>query len=472
MSIPITFNEAKENIEQIKNHLILTKRTDNINGMISAFVTDKDNDRVFIPFKYCLKFFEQLICLDKVTNVSPLELKEEFKLRKKQEPVVEQALNMLHESNTLTLNLHTGFGKTIVSLFLCTFLGGVSFFILKSKILIDQWIFSSEYVANGVKIYVVGEKNNKGPPFVQSIYDANIVICMNLRIEKVPIDFLVNHVTTLVIDEVDDLCTPTGINAILRVCPKYIINCTATLRRRDGMIDFLYLTSGKKNLIRRKYEGPLKIYKVLTGVKVKIKKQINGKVNWTELNKSLFDHEERNKLICALTKMNQQHKILILTWYKYHVKCIYNLLKKKNDSCTFFYDTQKTYNDSDILISTISKVSRGFDEKTFCKDFNGKNINVLILVGSTKSLVLMEQMIGRILRSNNPIMYYLIDDNPISKSHYNEGLPLFKELNGSFETINMKKQKNFKEPDVIQKQLEFDSKVKITKINAFLNMKK
>ena len=80
----------------------------------------------------------------------------------------------------------------------------------------------------------------------------------------------------------------------------------------------------------------------------------------------------------------------------------------------------------------------------------------------------MEQIIGRILRSDNPIMYYLIDNNPISKKHYNETLPLFKELNAEIETVNMKPGNNSLKS--IQKQSDFNCKVNITKINAILNM--
>ena len=470
MSIPISFKNAKDNIKQIKNHLILTKRTNDVNNFMSAFIGDKENNKVYIPFKYCSKFFEHLINYDEFDNkmgenVSPFTYNEMYPLRDKQVPVVDEAMKMLFEKHTVILNLHTGFGKTVCATYLSSLLGGVTFIIMKSEILIDQWDFSFKNFTIGSKIYIVGGKNTI------SIYEANIVICMNLRIEKVPVDFLLHHVTTLIIDEVDDLCTCTGINAILRVCPRYIISCTATLRRRDGMIDFLYLFSGKNNLIRVKYEGPLKIYKVLTGIKVKIKKQKNGKVNWTALNRSLFEHEERNKLICALIDLNKNYKVLNLTWYKDHVETIYDCLKRKNPnkSCTKFYGTQKSYNDSDVLISTISKTARGFDEKTFCKDFGGVNLNVLVLVGTTKSLVLMEQIIGRILRSDNPIVYYLIDDNPISKSHWKECVPLFKELNGDIETLNMKQNKNTLK--VNQKQLELNSKIKIAKINIFLNQK-
>lgn len=143
-------------------------------------------------------------------------------------------------------------------------------------------------------------------------------------------------------------------------------------------------------------------------------------------------------MIVDIANIKKDKKIIIMTWTKRHVELLYKKFSEEypDESVDTFYGTKKRYKNSRILIATIDKLNRGFDEKSFCPDFDGTRLNCLFLVSTTRSKVLVEQMVGRVLRSDDPSVYYFIDDNNISKVHYRECRPVFKGLNAKIKTID------------------------------------
>ena len=67
---------------------------------------------------------------------------------------------------------------------------------------------------------------------------------------------------------------------------------------------------------------------------------------------------------------------------------------------------------------------------------------MLILTGSTKSLVSVEQQCGRVFRSDTPIIIDLVDDNRICKGHWRERLKYYKHPDQNGTIIYSKMYKN------------------------------
>ena len=82
--------------------------------------------------------------------------------------------------------------------------------------------------------------------------------------------------------------------------------------------------------------------------------------------------------------------------------------------------------------------STGFDSKNVAIDFDGIDISMLILTGTTKSLNLHKQSIGRAFRCEHPIIMDLVDDNRISKKHWTIRNKNYKEMNCDVQVYNMR----------------------------------
>jgi len=91
---------------------------------------------------------------------------------------------------------------------------------------------------------------------------------------------------------------------------------------------------------------------------------------------------------------------------------------KSTESVAKLTKDKDTYRSSRVLIGTFSKIGTGFDEATSCIDFDGRRIDMLIMVGSTKSKTRVIQALGRAERSDNPMVIDLVDDNGSIERHW------------------------------------------------------
>ncbi len=77
----------------------------------------------------------------------------------------------------------------------------------------------------------------------------------------------------------------------------------------------------------------------------------------------------------------------------------------------------KSYEDANVIVATVSKVSVGFDEKESCSNWGGKRINMLIL---PNSILNNEQVYGRAGRAPLSVIVEFSDKNRNIKNHLNK----------------------------------------------------
>lgn len=335
------------------------------------------------------------------SNIYP-ECKIKFKssLRMNQISVANEALKILESNVGLTLNLHTSFGKTVLSTYLMCNLSMLTLVTYTSKTGKKQWKSTIENMTNAT-IWIIGEK----------IPDkCNVILSTVGKIKHIPED-ISKYIGLVIIDESDTFCTEKRIGELLKISPKKVIACTATVERNDNMEKAMYSICSKKKISRINPIKP-KLYIYRTGIKFDTS-------NWKEALDFISENEKRNGKIVKLIKSNPKHKFLILTWRVNHKDEIVKMLKNKNINHDWMSGNRKTYKDSNVLVGTVSKIGRGFDEKSFCDSFNGVAIDVLVMVGSTKSPSLAIQIAGRVMRSCRPKIVYFLDNTRTSEKHLN-----------------------------------------------------
>ncbi len=371
-----------------------------------VFMYTVDGDEVIIPYTFATKLTGGL------SNIS-LEYPRAYmkftgSLRNHQTSIVDEAKVQLNTYGTTLLNLYTGCGKTIMAAYLACGARYVTVVLINATVLNPQWLSTFKDHTNAT-IWVVGETQPEDIP--------DVIISMSGRVGKIP-EFMRKAVGTVIIDESHKFCTPSSVGPLLRFQPRFVIACSATPKREDGMHRMIESIIGTHE-VYRPLDKPFTVTYFRTGIKPVLEQTKQGIMNWSACVKSLSEDPTRNHYIVETVMANQDSKILILTWQTAHVIILQKMLEARGVKVAVMMKNTKKYSDSQVLIGTVQKIGTGFDEATTCGDFGGVRINMLLLVGSTKSDTLLFQLAGRAFRAAMPHIVDFVDDVPcIAKRHW------------------------------------------------------
>lgn len=376
---------------------------------------------VWLPFSFGNIIAGKIVNMERTYPTHNFEFKSV--LRENQIEVVKEALTHLNSFCTANLFLSTGFGKSVITQFLSTRIKLLTLIVLHTTTLIQQWV--QDYSNNTTaKIWVLDAGAN---PEIPKEYD--VIITLDGRITNLP-EQILSNIGLVVFDEVDRQLTKSRVIPFLSTQPKFIISLTATPDLRvDGMDAMSKALTGTHSVVRRIIKN-ITMFKINTGVNPPVEKTSRG-TDWTKLNRYLSRDENRNNIILNLALQNYHHKILIVTEYQEHCTFLYDRFKKLGKSTEYLTGDKSEYDDCQILVGSKKKVSIGFDDINSAKNSNGIRIQVLILASTIKDTSLLTQVLGRV-RDNNPIIFYLIDDNATVKRHWTSCSKWLKERNLGF----------------------------------------
>lgn len=325
----------------------------------------------------------------------------------KQKEELEQVVKKLRKKRTVALTLRTGAGKTAVALFSCCHINLLTVVFVHNSDHCDQWAASVEKYTTAK--YEIIKTNTNG---VRK--DTQIIICLYTRWEKIP-KCVRQRVGLLIVDECDEYNNTSGVNAIASVNPMYTLGCTATFARPGTGLETIMHSFLGYSFVTRSFDVDFKVVKVLTGIEGTLVPSKHTKGNdWHTLKKSLLYDMHRNSMIVQLVliQLEENRKIMIVCTEVDHAKILYKLLSKRNVDCDYLYGSKKkSYKDSSVLIGTAKRCGRGFDEESFCSDWNGVRIDCVMLVDFVKNDVDRTQWIGRAFRAKDPVVFQLVDNN-------------------------------------------------------------
>lgn len=360
-----------------------------------------EEDRVHLPKAFASILFPKL----------PLREYEESRINftgsllPRQEEITGEAMEHMTKYGSTTLGLYPGFGKTVTGAWLSAGLNRITCIIYPRETLGDQWRSTYERFTDA-KICLIGED--------EVLPEHNVYLCLDKRVAKIPD---IDRVGLLILDEAHMLCTPSHVNDFLSFHPQYIINCTATLERSDGMHVMVQAMSGLHGIFR-KAKLEYDVVRINTRITATRETNKRGDVSWTTLIKSLLMNEERNGYIVQIVQGYPEKKIMILTHLVEHTRLLVQLLEQVGIKAEFMAGTKRRFQDSNVLVGTIPKVGTGLDIATAAVDYDGRPIDLLMMVTSFKQPGLFEQTIGRAFRSKRPLIYHFVDDDSIIKRHW------------------------------------------------------
>jgi len=381
------------------------------------------NEKTIVPFFWAISngLYSQ------PESIKRLKIENELffngNLRSDQIEICLQAEEQLHQFKTTTLWVYPGAGKTVMGLFLALKFRDTRQILiaLTSTTLITSWKGTIEQFCPNASTFVV-PPTTLSKKQMDQLEKADIIICLDGRIHHLP-EKILNDIGVLIVDEAHTWCnTQRRVDNLLSIRPRYIILETATFLKDNGMHRLLHVIAGTHH-IRREFNQKVIVTRVLTDLKVAEK--MTDKSNISLFRQLLVNHPDYNQLIYDQILKKLPQKILVLTWLTSHVESLYSFLLSKNICVSCMYAHKKNYDECDVLIGTIGKIGVGFDEKTICNNFNGKRLSVVLLPLSIKDNALLEQCLGRALRSDSAEFVLFIENHYLSMNHWRKNYNWF-----------------------------------------------
>lgn len=337
-------------------------------------------------------------------------------LRPHQIPIVKEALDHLLKLRTTTLGIPTGQGKSIMAAYLACKMKYLTAIFVPRESLMDQ-IADTFTSCTNARVWRVGKDFPD---------ECDVIVCMNTRSHLIPKE-IKDQVGLLIIDEAHLFCIATAAECLLTFTPSYIIAQTATLEKRNDLHVMIYALVGK-HMVFRVSEKPFWYYKCVTGCIPERKLNKAGVTDSSVYVKSLYNNDKRNKMILDLAKNYGEvpasagnpgkpgKNVLIVTSERAHVDKLLRLFKEDGVECSGFCGTQKTYELNKVLIGTWQKLGVGFDQQSFHK--GSDPFEVLIFACSFRDVACLVQVLGRIFRTEEPVVINMVDDDKLSEEHW------------------------------------------------------
>ena len=426
-------NKEEEVSEYLSNLAIMPKLTyvqkQIIKGPVNPIYVWLETEEDFrLPLHWAAKFGIYPRQWTEYRRYRPDSLVFKGKLREEQETIAEPSFQQLVQNGSVILNLPTAFGKTVLGSWLATKIKSLLVAVIyPNTILETQWYKTFTTLTNA-DVWIVGKPYpSDGFHVVLSTIDGMHSIPKEIR----------DNVGVLIVDEAHLFLTQRRVHRLLQFSPRFIIALTATLKKENQLHEILFRFCSPETITvenSKEYD----VIRVMTRITSEIKMNVDGNADWMSLSKDLAESEERNRLAVEWIQklvVERHRKVLVLTNLRDHVYYLHKLVKEIGITTEFHCGNKKSYNDAQVLIGSWEKLGVGFDEALACPDFGGVPLNCLLILFSLKTLPLLEQLIGRVFRSQCPLVVEFVDNNPICIRHARERRKLYDDRNIVVEVV-------------------------------------
>ena len=392
---------------------------------VEAFDTFTFNNKncASIPLSY---YYHHLSTIERIDNdCVDRDITFKGELLPRQKEVREEIIEILNRTGSVVLSLRTGFGKTIMAIYLASKIKKQTIILCHRKIIIEQWVESIKKYCPNSSVRVLGEKVGKkytGP----SENEVDFLVCNVVNIPKKDRSFF-SSFGLVIVDEVHTVCTESFSRSLLYIFPEYLIGLSATPFRSDGMDRLIELFCGPEIVFRKLYRA-FNAYKINTGFKPNPQMNVIGNLDWNGVLEEQANCKERNELIVNLCRYFTSRNILVLVKRKEHAAVLKNLLLTCGEDVDMFTGDSKECNyECRVLIATYSISGVGFD-----------HAKLDTLIAAADVLENFTQYIGRVFRRDDVVPVYidLVDEMSTIKKHSQERLKICKELGAEVKTFD------------------------------------
>jgi len=202
----------------------------------------------------------------------------------RQAAIKDQTVEILNRTGSILLCLHTGFGKTIFTLYLLSKIGMKTLVLCHRAIIIKQWTEAINKYLPDAKVKTLQTKDVDFSEFDIVIANPANVCKLDMKVYE--------SFGCLIVDEVHTICTQKNAEALRHLSPSYLLGLSATPARSDGMDALLELYLGPE-MVNKPLRKHFHVYKILTPFVIK------GSNVWTDVISQQAKIQERNEMILS-----------------------------------------------------------------------------------------------------------------------------------------------------------------------------
>ena len=335
-------------------------------------------------------------------------------LRENQVPVVETYISHVRKNEVMgdggLLELPCAYGKTTLSLYICSELKVKTLVIVHKEFLLNQWI---ERIHQFLPTARVGRIQGT----VIDIENKDIVIGMlqSLSMKDYP-DGTFSSFGLTIIDEVHHISSEVFSCALFKIVTKYMLGLSATMNRKDGTTKVFKMFLGD---VVYKGDRDQEHDVIVRGIQYRSDDDefnstvtnFRGDIVYSTMISKLCAYNKRSEFILRvladMLKENSEQQIMILAHNKSLLTYLYDAIENRKIATVGYYvggmkeAALKESETKKVVIATYSMASEALDIKTL----------TTLIMATPKTDI--EQSVGRILRQRhtNPIVVDIIDQH-------------------------------------------------------------
>jgi superfamily II DNA or RNA helicase len=434
-----TILKKELNVEQqhsLRKELVAKPFTQGAPGMNTQTVTfpiyRESNNKFYVPRYFGEKYFGP-VKEHRISDGDDIALSFAGELRDNQKPVVQTFMEHLQKNGDQgggLLELPCAFGKTCLSLHICSQLKKKTLIIVHKEFLMNQWI-------ERIGQFLPGARIGKIQGQIMDIENKDIVLGMlqSISMKEYHQDTFDSFGLTI-IDEVHHISSEVFSCALFKLVTKYTLGLSATMNRKDGTTkvfkmflgDVVY--KGKRDeehsVVVRAIE-----YKINDEEFNEVKLDFRGNCQYSTMISKLCTFNHRTEFILKIVKdmfaENENQQIMLLAHNKNVLKYLHDAIKSREiagGSVGYYIGGMKEAalketESRRVVIATYSMAAEALDIKS---------LTTLIMVTPKTEI---EQAVGRILREKHgtPIVVDIIDSHQPFQNQWAKRKQFYKKQN-------------------------------------------
>jgi len=348
------------------------------------------------------------------------------------------ALN--HEGGGI-LEVPCGRGKTIMALNICSRLKKKTIILVHKEFLMNQWIERIQQFMPSSRVGII-----QGSVF--DIQEKDIVIGMIQTIYNR--DFPLNTFSSFgltIIDEVHRIGSEEFSKTLTKVVTPYMLGISATVDRKDGLSDILFMFIGPKiyseersaddlvkvRAIQYEFEDSTKESEKYNEVEYDVRGTVKYSTMISKISQFLPRRHFIVKIVSDLLEECEENQIMVLSHTRDLLSFLFTELSTGNRTVGYYIggmkaDDLRETESKQIVLATYAMAAEALDIKT---------LNTLVMVSPKTDII---QSVGRILRTkgDNKLVVDLVDSHEVFQNQWKKRKTFYKKSNYPVKFIKSK----------------------------------
>jgi hypothetical protein len=426
MSIAILKNSLTRDVKsKLLDLLLIQAKADLfLDGPKEILAFRVEGEHCYIPYYFARMFFGYGL-----NTLRPREVMAYTgSLRPYQQIVVDECMVQLREHGTTLLQAPPAAGKTMMGVYMACEFMQKTLIICPMTALPKQWKNTIDSYCIG-KTYIIGEGliNEKDH---QKMAESQFIVAYHERVMKIRLETRMK-IGTVILDESHMLPRPSAMDALLSTVPRYVIACSATPSRKDGLYKVMHCITGT-HFVENNHRPAFVVVKVNTGVSPATRQVFRGgrkQNDFQFLEKNSYLDPKRNEIVINICRKFASHENRFFVTVKRvdHGDLLYQVMKGLGMNVGRFMEKDVTFEDCHILIGMDKKMGTGFDEQAYCPGRKVIPRRFVIITQTINNKEGTTQMYGRGFRSDKPVIFDFVDNNYTMANHWKTTrLPCYK----------------------------------------------